>query len=236
MGCNVGSGSPHRERIATDCAIRGVGCKRGFAPIGPVCAVHPPPLHFVAAGGISSAFCPPAGRAPAGCADWDERTAVGGGMLPAYTARSPLPRPGGPMAEPKTRATGADVNAFLAAVADPQRRADCQTVATLMQKVVGEPPVIWGTNIVGFGRYRYVYASGRSGDWPLTGFSPRAAALTLYVMTGFEGEAALMQRLGKYRTGKSCLYVKRLADVDIKVLEDLLRRSVADLRQKYPTQ
>lgn len=138
------------------------------------------------------------------------------------------------MAEPKTKKTEASVSAFLDAIKDDTRRADCKAVAKLMQKVTGEKPKMWGSSIVGFGTYHYVYASGREGDWPIAGFSPRAQALTLYIMSGFDGEPALMGKLGKYKTGKSCLYVKRLADIDAGVLEELVTRSVAYMRKKYP--
>ena len=137
------------------------------------------------------------------------------------------------MAELKTKKTDASVGDFLDAIKDPSRRADCKAVAKLMQKVTGEKPKMWGTSIVGFGTYRYVYESGRTGDWPVTGFSPRAQALTLYIMSGFDGEPALMGKLGKYKTGKSCLYLKSLADVDSKVLEQLIARSVEYIRKKY---
>jgi hypothetical protein len=138
------------------------------------------------------------------------------------------------MAEPKTQPTTASVTAFLDQIADPARRKDCKAVARLMRKVTGSRPVLWGANIVGFGSYRYTYASGRSGEWPLTGFSPRAADLTLYVMSGFAGEAALLKRLGPHKTGKSCLYLKSLADVDLVALEKLLVKSVAAMKQKHP--
>ena len=139
------------------------------------------------------------------------------------------------MAEPKTQPTGASVTAFIDAVADPQRRSDCKAVARLMRKVTGVRPKMWGSGIVGFGSYRYQYASGRSGDWPLAGFSPRAKELTLYVMAGFDGAEDLLARLGKVKTGKSCLYIKQLADVDAGVLEALLARSVEHLRKRHPT-
>jgi hypothetical protein len=138
------------------------------------------------------------------------------------------------MAELKTTRNNASVSAFLDAIKDECRRADCKAVARLMQKMTGEKPKMWGTSIVGFGSYHYVYASGREGDWPITGFSPRAQALTLYIMSGFDGEPALMKKLGKYKTGKSCLYVKSLADVDVAVLEELVRRSIDFIRKKYP--
>lgn len=129
--------------------------------------------------------------------------------------------------ENKTQATVASVDAFLDAIADPQRRDDCRRVRALMEAATGAPAVMWGPSIVGFGRYRYRYASGREGEWPVTGFSPRKNDLTLYLMPGFEQQAALMAKLGKHKTGKSCLYLKRLADVDRVVLEELITRSVA---------
>lgn len=134
------------------------------------------------------------------------------------------------MAEPKTQATTASVADFLAAVPDPDRRADCLAVTELMRAVTGVEPEMWGPSIVGFGRYRYRYASGREAEWPLAGFSPRKQNLTLYVMAGFDGEDALLARLGKHTTGKSCLYLKRLADVDRAVLRELVERSVAHVR------
>ena len=130
------------------------------------------------------------------------------------------------MAEPKTKATKASVAAFLAAIPDEQRRKDCKAVAKLMQEATGEKPVLWGANIVGFGAYRYKYASGREGDWPVAAFSPRKGDLTLYIMPGFEPFADLMARLGKHKTGRSCLYLKRLEDVDLAVLKELIGKSV----------
>ena len=136
------------------------------------------------------------------------------------------------MAEPKTKATKASVAAFLAAIPDEQRRKDCKAVAKLMQEATGEKPVLWGANIVGFGAYRYEYASGGSGDWPLVGFSPRKNDLTLYLMAGFERHADLMAKLGRHKTGKSCLYLKKLADADPAVLKELVGRSVAAMEKK----
>jgi hypothetical protein len=138
------------------------------------------------------------------------------------------------VAEPKTKKNTASVPAFLDAIADEAKRKDAKAIAKLMRKITGEKPVMWGTSIVGYGSYRYRYASGREGDWPLTGFSPRAQNLTLYIMPGFAQYDALMTKLGKYSTGKSCLYLKRLADVDTQVLEELIDRSVAYMRSKYP--
>lgn len=135
------------------------------------------------------------------------------------------------MAEAKTKPTDASVEKFLAGVADEARRADCLAVLKLMKQVTKAQPRMWGPSIVGFGSYHYVYASGHSGDWPLTGFSPRKQDLTLYITPGFERYAALMKKLGKYKTGKSCLYLKRLSDVDLEVLKELVARSVTDMKQ-----
>ena len=132
----------------------------------------------------------------------------------------------------KTRGTGADVEAFLAAVAPEPRRVDARAVCDLMARVSGEPPRMWGAAIVGFGSYHYTYESGRSGDAPLVGFSPRKAALTLYVMSGHQDDA-LMARLGKYKTGKACLYLNKLADVDQEVLAEVIARCVAHMREAH---
>jgi hypothetical protein len=136
------------------------------------------------------------------------------------------------MAEPKTKRTGESVAAFVDRIADPKRRADCLAVLDLMKEVTGAEPEMWGGSMVGFGRYRYRYASGREGEWSLTGFAPRKSDLTIYVMTGFEPFGELMRQLGKYKTGKSCLYVKKLEDVDLAVLKSLLARSVQSLAAK----
>jgi hypothetical protein len=130
------------------------------------------------------------------------------------------------VAELKTRPTDADVGAFLESVPDGQRREDAKTVCRLLQEVTGEQPVLWGTSIVGFGSVRLRYASGRELDWPVTGFSPRKAATTVYLMDGFEERSDLLARLGPHSTGKSCLYLKRLADVDLDVLRELVAESV----------
>ena len=130
------------------------------------------------------------------------------------------------MAEPKTRPTDADVGAFLETVADERRRDDARTVCRLMQEVTGEEPVLWGTSIVGFGSVRLRYASGRELDWPVTGFSPRKTATTVYLMDGFEERSDLLARLGPHSTGRSCLHLKRLSDVDLAVLRELVAESV----------
>ena len=130
------------------------------------------------------------------------------------------------MAKLKTQKTNASVTAFLKSVADDERRKDCQTLVRIMKRAVGAEPKMWGSSIVGFGHYHYKYASGRENDWFLAGFSPRKQDLTLYIMAGFDRYDALMAKLGKHKTGKSCLYLKRLADVDVAVLEELISASV----------
>jgi hypothetical protein len=126
------------------------------------------------------------------------------------------------MAEPKTTRNPASVAAFLDAVADPRRQADARAACALMAEATGAEPTMWGTSIIGFGAYHYRYATGREGDWPAVGLSPRKQALTLYLSAGFDGYADLLARLGPHSIGKSCLYVKRLADVDTDVLRDLV--------------
>jgi hypothetical protein len=138
------------------------------------------------------------------------------------------------MAELKTKETDASVVAFLERIADEARRQDCTALIPLMRRVTGAEPRMWGATIVGFGSYHYRYQSGREGDWFLTGFSPRKNDLTLYLMAGFEPFPELLARLGRARTGKSCLYVKRLTDLDPAVLEELIRASVAHTRALYP--
>jgi len=138
------------------------------------------------------------------------------------------------MAEAKTKPTTASVKAFLdAKVKDPAMRADCDAVSALMQGVTKAPPVMWGTSIVGFGQYRYKYATGREGDWPLTGFAPRSKQLVLYVMPGCDGYDEMVAALGPVSCGVSCIYVKRLADLDQKALRRLVKASVAHLKTTY---
>ena len=134
----------------------------------------------------------------------------------------------------KTQLNDANVEEFLAAVENDRRREDSFTVLELMKRVTGEKPRMWGTSIVGFGSYHYRYASGREGDWPRIGFSPRKQSLTIYVMPGFSTHDDLLSRLGKHRTGKSCLYVNKLADIDMDVLEQLVRSSLETMRERYP--
>lgn len=139
------------------------------------------------------------------------------------------------MSELKTQPHDGSVEAFLDGIEHEGRREDCRAVAQLMREVTGEDPVLWGPSIVGFGSYHYRYGSGREGDWFLTGFAPRKTALTLYIMAGFPRFDELMERLGRYRTGKSCLYVNRLDDVDLDVLRELVTRSVEHMRAAYPS-
>jgi hypothetical protein len=122
--------------------------------------------------------------------------------------------------------TRADVEGFLAAVPDATRRADAAALTRVMGEVTGQPPVLWGPSLVGFGRYHYRYASGRQGDAPVVGFSPRKANLVLYLLDGFDDHGDLLARLGRHSTGRSCLYVKRLSEVDLQVLRELVKRSV----------
>jgi len=133
----------------------------------------------------------------------------------------------------KTLATDASVAAFIAAVPDAQRRADSEALIGLMSRVTGYPPKMWGPSIVGFDHYHYVYDSGREGDMAMVGFSPRKQNLVLYIVPGFKDYEALLKRLGKHKTGKSCLYLNKLADVDIAVIEKLVAASVAAMRGKY---
>jgi hypothetical protein len=137
------------------------------------------------------------------------------------------------MAEPKTRPTRASVAAFIKRQPDERRRADCLSLVALMEKVTGEKAVMWGPSIIGFGTWRMPYADGSTADWPIAGFSPRKQDLTLYLMGVFERRADLMKKLGKHRTGRVCLYIKRLADVDLKVLKELVGASVAYTRETY---
>ncbi len=138
------------------------------------------------------------------------------------------------MAENKTRPTEQSVQIFIDSVEDERKREDCLTLVRLMQEVTGEEPRMWGETMVGFGSYHYRYASGREGDMFLAGFSPRKQNLTLYIMAGFEEYNALLSRLGKHKTGKACLYVKSLRNVDMDVLKEMVERSVRHMRATNP--
>lgn len=137
------------------------------------------------------------------------------------------------MTENKTKESDASVDAFLDAVENDERRGDCKTLLNLMAEVTGSEPRMWGTSLVGFGRYHYRYASGREGDWFITGFSPRKKALTLYIMPGFDGYDELMGRLGKHTSGKACIYVRRLDDIDLAVLKEVVLASALHMRAQY---
>ncbi len=129
------------------------------------------------------------------------------------------------MTELKTQKNDGDVEAFLHSVENKRRREDSFVILDLMREVTGEPGALWGTSIIGFGSYHYKYASGREGDWFVTGFSPRKQNMTLYIMPGFEQYNDLLSKLGKHKTGKSCLYINKLDDVDLDVLRELVAQS-----------
>jgi len=137
------------------------------------------------------------------------------------------------MAESKTTYTDASVEDYLAARGSEQQRADCRELITLLQKITQQPPRMWGPSIVGFGSYRYTYESGRTGEAPLAGFAIRGRDLVIYLEPEQAEQQALLPRLGPYRVGKSCLYVKRLADLDRSVLEQLVVGSVAETRRRH---
>ena len=138
------------------------------------------------------------------------------------------------MATNKTQPIQLKVSEFIASIDDSRKRTDCKELMKLMREVTRKRATMWGSSIVGFGRYHYKYASGREGDFFLTGFSPRKQALTIYIVDGFKPHAELMAKLGKFKTGKSCLYVKSLDDIDRSVLARLLEASVAHMRKAYP--
>ena len=137
------------------------------------------------------------------------------------------------MAELKTRKNSASVAAFLRK-SELSKRQDCETIIGIMVEATGEKPVMWGSSIIGFGSYHYKYATGREGDWLLIGLSPRKQNISIYFMDGFSNYERLLAKLGKHKIGKSCLYINKLADIDMKVLTDLVRRSVKNMRKKYP--
>ena len=135
------------------------------------------------------------------------------------------------MAELKTKKTNASVTAYLNAIGDKQKRADCNAIGKIMRDVTGSRPKMWGDSIVGYDSYDYKYASGREGAWPICGFSPRAQNIS--IMAGFSGFEKLMKKLGKHKIGRSCLYIKKLEDVDQKVRKDLITGSVKAMRKMY---
>ena len=137
------------------------------------------------------------------------------------------------MAENKTKRNNASVSGFLAKIKDPRARADSQAIVRIMQEVTGMKPEMWGSSIVGFGTYHYKYASGHEGDWFKTGFSPRKQNLTLYIMSGFEEYDNLMSKLGKYKNGKSCIYIKQIEDIELEILKELIAASLIMLGNRY---
>ncbi len=139
------------------------------------------------------------------------------------------------MAQNKTQRNDGDVMAYLESVANKRRREDSLVVLKMMEEVTGEPAEMWGTSIVGFGSYHYKYESGREGDFMLAGFAPRKQALTLYIMGGHDRHEELYAKLGKHRTGSSCLYINKLDDVDLDVLREIVSESVAHMRRTHPT-
>lgn len=140
------------------------------------------------------------------------------------------------MSENKTQPTSADVGAFLKAVAPEKRAQQAQDLDRLFREVTGFAPVMWGESIVGYGRYHYVYKTGREGDFLATGFSPRKANFSIYIMPGYADYGSILGRLGKHKLGRSCLYVNKLADIDLDVLADLIRAGLRDLNTHWPVQ
>ena len=140
------------------------------------------------------------------------------------------------MSDLKTRPTRASVDRFLASIEHPRRRADARTLLPLFERVTGSKARMWGESIVGFGEYHYVYASGREGDWPVTGFSPRKQNLSIYIMPGFSDYQDLLGKLGKHKHSVSCLYINKLDDIDPEVLEALIAASVSRMQTLYDCQ
>ena len=138
------------------------------------------------------------------------------------------------MAELKTKKTEASVKDFLNTIKDEKIRRDCFEIDKIMKQATRAEPKMWGTSIIGYGSRHLKYASGRELDWMITGFSPRKANITLYVLSNFKNQAALLKKLGKYTTGKGCLYIKKLQDVDETVLEEIAGRAIAHMNEKYP--
>jgi hypothetical protein len=137
------------------------------------------------------------------------------------------------MAENKTKATKASVTGYIAAIQDEERRSDCEQLVKLMTGITGEPATMWGSSIVGFGRYHYRYESGREGDMCVTGFSSRKPNLSIYVLAEGAAQKKLLARLGKHKMAKGCLYVRRMADIDAKVLRELIAGSIAEVHKQF---
>lgn len=137
------------------------------------------------------------------------------------------------MTENKTKLTHASVEGYIAAIDDESRRTDCATLARLMAKATKQKPAMWGSSIVGFGSYHYKYDSGREGDAPLAGFSSRKGDISVYLTASVPGQDEVLSRLGKHKMGKACLYIRRLKDVDVRLLEELIVNSVAEVKRRY---
>lgn len=137
------------------------------------------------------------------------------------------------MSELKTKKTEQNANDFINSIEDSKKREDCLVILSLMKDITGAEPVMWGESIIGFGAYHYKYESGREGDWFLTGFSPRKQNITLYIMAGFDRYDSLMQSLGKFKTGKSCIYIKKIEDINMEILKELIQSSVDWLKNYY---
>ncbi len=138
------------------------------------------------------------------------------------------------MAEAKTKPTQAPVEQYIAAIAEPERRADAESLLKLMRRVTKQEPVMWGPSIVGFGKYKYSYASGRSGESCATGFAARKGDISVYLVAEGPSQQELLARLGKHKMGKACLSIKRLAEVDLKVLEQVVSESYAEVHRRHP--
>jgi hypothetical protein len=138
------------------------------------------------------------------------------------------------MAELKTKATEQTAESFIEKIPDEKVQQDCHGLIKLMKKVTGSKPKMWGSSIIGFGQYHYKYESGHEGDMCMVGFSPRKANFSLYIMGGLEKQQALMKKLGKHKASKGCVYIKKLEDVDLKVLESMVKNAVDYIKKKYP--
>jgi hypothetical protein len=137
------------------------------------------------------------------------------------------------MSNPKTKPTNLSVSKYIKEITNSSRKVDARIILTLMKKITGKKPILWGESIIGFGQYHYKYTSGREGDWPITGFSVRKSNLVIYIMPGFTLFNELMSKLGKYNTGSSCLYIKKLVDIDLSILEKLICASVKEMKKRY---
>jgi hypothetical protein len=138
------------------------------------------------------------------------------------------------MAEPKTQPTTQSVASYLDAIEDDVRRKDCKALHAMMKRATGCAPKMWGEAIVGYDSYRMTYANGKTGDWPVVGFSARKGPISVYLMAGYDGAEDLLAKLGKHKIGKACLYIHKLAEVQLPVLEQMIERSVAQMRQRHP--